>query len=48
MAAVVRDALEEKARSYHPRPRSLGIGESGFTDTARKAGDERPVPRSWR
>lgn len=48
MAAVIREALEEKARGYRPRPRSLGIGASGHTDTARKAGDERPVPRSWR
>ena len=48
MAAVMREALEEKAHSYRPRPRSLGIGASGFTDTARKAGEERPVSRSWR
>ncbi len=48
MAALVREALEEKARSYRPRPRSWGIGASGYTDTARKAGDIRPEPRSWR
>ena len=41
MAAVICEALEEKARGY--RPRSLGIGASGHTDTARKAGDGRPV-----
>jgi len=48
MAAVIREALEEKARTYRPKPRSLGIGASGFTDTARRSADERPEPRSWR
>lgn len=48
MAAVIREALEEKVQSYHPRPRSLGIGASGFTDTARRTGEERVVPRAWR
>lgn len=48
MAAVIRDALEEKAGQLRPRPRSLGIGDSGHSDTARKAGDERPEPRAWR
>lgn len=48
MAAVVREALEEKARRYRPRPRSLGIGASGHSDTARRAGEERAEPRAWR
>jgi hypothetical protein len=48
MAAVIREALEEKARSYRPRPKSLGIGASGQADTARRTADERPVPRPWR
>ena len=48
MAALVREALEEKAKSYRPRPRSLGIGFSGLTDTARRASDLQPEPRSWR
>ena len=48
MAAVVREALEEKVRSYHPRPRSLGSGASGVADTAWRAGEERLVPRPWR
>ncbi len=48
LAALIREALEEKAQHHRPRPRSLGIGDSGHTDTARRAGDERPVPRSWR
>jgi hypothetical protein len=45
VAAIIRDALEEKVRDYRPRPRSLGIGASGYSDTARRASDERPVPR---
>ena len=48
MATIVRDALEEKIASYRPKPRSLGIGSSGHSDTARRAGDERPAPRDWR
>ena len=37
-----------KVQAKRPRPRSLGIGASGYADTARRAGDERPTPRSWR
>lgn len=48
IAVLVREAIEEKVRSYRPRPRSLGMGDSGYTDTASKAGDIRPEPRSWR
>lgn len=48
IAALVREAIEEKTRSYRPRPRSLGIGASGHTDTARLAGEERAEPRTWR
>lgn len=48
MAAVIRDSLEETAARFRPRPRSLGIGDSGHTDTARRTAEERPAPRSWR
>jgi hypothetical protein len=48
MAALLREAAEEQARRYRPHPRSLGIGDSGHTDTARRTGDERPIPRPWR
>lgn len=48
IAALIREALEDKIKAYRPRPRSWGIGASGYTDTASKAGDLRPVPRSWR
>jgi metal-responsive CopG/Arc/MetJ family transcriptional regulator len=48
MAELVREALQEKVARHRPRPKSLGIGASGISDTARAAGDERPPPRSWR
>lgn len=48
MAVVIREAIDEKVSTTQPRPRSLGIGASGRRDTARRAGDERPEPRSWR
>jgi plasmid stability protein len=47
MAALVREAVEEKLEGCRPRPRSLGIGESRRTDTARRASEEPPEPRSW-
>lgn len=45
VATLIREALEEKVKSHRPRPRSLGVGDSGHTDTARRTGEERPVPR---
>jgi metal-responsive CopG/Arc/MetJ family transcriptional regulator len=48
MADLIREALEDKVRSDRPRPRSLGLGASGHSDTAQRAGDERAAPRSWR
>ena len=48
MSEVIREALEEKAQEVRPKPRSLGMGASGHTDTARRAGEDRPEPRAWR
>jgi len=48
MATIVREAIDEKLAGARPRPRSLGAGASGATDIARRSGDERPAPRSWR
>jgi Ribbon-helix-helix protein, copG family len=48
IAAVVREAVGEKLASFRPRPRSLAVGASGHTNTARQDGDERPEPRSRR
>ena len=41
-------AVERDVEANSPRPRSLGIGASGHTDTATKASRLRPEPRSWR
>jgi len=48
MAELIREALEDKVRGARPRSRSLGMGASGYSDTAQRAGEERAVPRSWR
>jgi len=48
MAALIREAVEEKAAADRPRPRSLGIGASRYSDTARRTAEERPEPRPWR
>ncbi|MBM3933022.1 MAG: ribbon-helix-helix protein, CopG family [SAR202 cluster bacterium] len=48
VAAIVREALEEKTKSHRPRPKSIGMFASGHSDTARSAGDIKTVPRSWR
>jgi hypothetical protein len=48
MATIIREAIEEKVDRLAPLPRSLGIGSSGVSDTARRTGDERPEPRAWR
>lgn len=44
MAAMVREAVEQKVDSHRPRPKSIGIGASGHSDTARRSGKERPPP----
>jgi hypothetical protein len=45
MAAIIREALEEKAETAEPRPELtlIGIADSGHTDTSRLA-SEGPVP----
>ncbi len=48
MAALIRQALEEKVSVDRPRPRSLGIGASRYRDTASREASERQPPRSWR
>lgn len=47
-AVVVREALEEKALSYRPKPASLGAGQSAPSRTAASKGSHRQPPRSWR
>lgn len=48
VASLVRQAIEQKTKDRRPRPRSLGLGASGHTDTARRTGDEWAIPRPWR
>ena len=48
LAEVVREALEEKARSYRPKPSSLGSGQSSSPGTASSRGSQRQPPRPWR
>ena len=48
MAALIREAIDDTIERHAPRPRSLGVGASGTSDTAREAGDRRPEPRAWR
>lgn len=47
-AEVVREALEEKARCWRPKPLSLGSGQSAPSRAAATAGSRRQPPRSWR
>ena len=48
MATIIREAIDEKVDRLAPKPRSLGVGASGMTDTGRRSAEERPEPRSWR
>jgi hypothetical protein len=52
MASLIREAIEEKtlngAGKPRPRSKSMGMFDSGFTDTARLSGDMKFEPRSWR
>lgn len=48
MASLMREAIERSLAEARPTPRSLGIGASGVSDTARRTADERPQPREWR
>jgi hypothetical protein len=47
-AEVVREALEDKAAGYRPRPASIGSGLSAPSRTSRTAASRRQPPRSWR
>jgi plasmid stability protein len=49
MATVMREALEEKVdRSARPKPKSIGIGDSGRSDISQRIGDEPVPPLTWR
>jgi metal-responsive CopG/Arc/MetJ family transcriptional regulator len=48
VAALIREMIEERASELRPKPRSLGIGESKYTDTARTLATDLLPPRTWR
>jgi hypothetical protein len=48
MATLIREAIDDKLAGIRPRPRSLGVGASNTSDTARRTAKERPEPRAWR
>lgn len=45
MAKLIREAVEKELTGERPRPRSLGIAESGERYTSEEASDVRPKPR---
>ena len=47
MAALIRGLLEERTRRERPKP-LFGAFASGYSDTARMAGEMQFEPRSWR
>lgn len=47
-AEVVREALNDKAATFRPKPTSLGAGQSPPSDTAATRGSDPQPPRSWR
>ena len=47
MAELVRQVLEEGINATRPKPRSLGMGASGHSDTARNH-DDLLEPAPWR
>ncbi|MBI4730149.1 MAG: hypothetical protein HY775_11755 [Acidobacteria bacterium] len=47
-AQVAREALDQKTAEYRPKPRSIGIGDSGRSDVSSRAGVGRTKPRTWR
>ncbi len=48
MGAVIRRAIEKEVSEVWPKPKSLGIFDSGHTDTGARAGEIKYEPRSWR
>ena len=48
MAAIIRDAIEQKMREARPKPKSLGVAASGESDASELSIGMRPEPRSWR
>jgi hypothetical protein len=47
-AEIVREALNEKAAQYRPKPTFIGKWESGRSDLSEIASRGTPPPPSWR
>lgn len=47
-AQVVREALDEKAKEFRPKPRGIGMFSSGRPDGSRQADEGAIPPVSWR
>lgn len=41
-AEIAREALEAKAKQYRPKPRWIGMFDSGYTDTSELATEPAP------
>lgn len=48
VAAVLRDAAEQKVATRRPKPKSIGSGYSEVRDIARRTADEEFVPEPFR
>ena len=49
MAALIREAIEEKLEGQWPKPKRLGIVDSGRSDLSELASEARHFePHSWR
>ena len=49
MASIIREAIAEKADQHRPKPKSIGIADSGRTDISQLASDWRQFePPEWR
>jgi hypothetical protein len=46
LGELMCEAVEAKLPGRRPRPRSIGIGASGHSDTSERASNEQLVPRS--
>jgi predicted transcriptional regulator len=48
LGQIIREALNEKAAQYRPKPHSVGIASSRRGRVSETTATERVPPRSWR
>jgi hypothetical protein len=48
LGTLIRGALQKEVGAARPKPKAIGIIDSGHTDTAARAGDIKYEPRTWR